>query len=163
MEKVTGPKARLRQYARYKDLSNNEFTNNAGLSNGYLTLDGPLYTDSLLKISVVFRDLNLEWVITGKGHMLNPPLSAADFSYPILKEDHIFDKLEELKTEHPESIEVIQIFESEFHSYSRTIEMLIENCKSKDLIIENQSDKIKLLEDKLFLIEKELSKKKNKK
>lgn len=154
------PKTRLIQYAKFKELSNNQFTQKAGLSNGYLTVKGPVSTEPLSKISEAFRDLNLEWVMTGKGYMLNPPKTAADFSYPVFKNERIINMFERYKNEHPDSVPLIELFEEYVKSNTQTMQMLVENIKSKDLVIENQADKIRLLEEKLLQYEIQQSKKK---
>lgn len=154
------PKSRLMEYAKFKGLNNNQFTNKTGLGNGYFTIKGSVSSESLSKVSEVFRDLNLEWVITGKGYMLNRNKTSADFSYPVLQEERILTKLEKLKKEYPDAAHIFDLFEEYIHSNTQTMEMLIENSKGKDLVIENQADKIKLLEEKLLQYEIQTSKKK---
>jgi hypothetical protein len=64
-------KNRLTQYLSYKGIGQVSFANIAGLSRGYVNnivnSIGPIAQS---KIAKSFPDLNIDWLITGKGNML---------------------------------------------------------------------------------------------
>lgn len=67
-----GVKERIIQYIGYKNLSVSMFQYSIGVSNSYVqnisNSIGPL---KLQKISAVYPDLNINWLKTGEGEMLN--------------------------------------------------------------------------------------------
>lgn len=64
-------KERILQFIEYKRLSKNKFYKETGLSNGILDKKGGISSDSLEKIYYVYPEINLDWLLTGKGEMLN--------------------------------------------------------------------------------------------
>lgn len=66
-------KNRLLEYIKFKGLSISQFERICGLSNGFVDKTGENTRRSTLdKISNKFTDLNIDWLRTGKGSMLNP-------------------------------------------------------------------------------------------
>ena len=66
-------KERVQQYCKYKNMGISRFEKLAGLSNGYFNRVTKRPSDnSLLKISKAHPDLNLAWLLTGTGPMLEP-------------------------------------------------------------------------------------------
>jgi hypothetical protein len=66
-------KEKILQFIKEKGLTNAEFERNSKLSNGYVNnLKGSIGTDKISQIVSYYSDLNLEWLITGKGEMLKP-------------------------------------------------------------------------------------------
>ena len=66
-------KDRVQQYCKYKNMGISRFEKLAGLSNGYFNQVTKRPSDnSLLKISKAHPDLNLAWLLTGTGPMLEP-------------------------------------------------------------------------------------------
>jgi hypothetical protein B2_07877 len=63
-------KERILQFIDYKRLSKNKFYKETGLSNGILDKQGGISSDSLEKIYCVYPEINLDWLLTGKGEML---------------------------------------------------------------------------------------------
>lgn len=63
-------KERILQFIEYKRLSKNKFYKKTGLSNGILDKQGGISSDSLEKIYYVYPEINLDWLLTGKGEML---------------------------------------------------------------------------------------------
>ena len=65
---------RLKQYIDYKSISLNAFDKSIGASNGYIGKQikngASVGSDMVEKIISTYTDLNLEWLITGKGEML---------------------------------------------------------------------------------------------
>lgn len=68
---------RLNRYLERKDISPYAFEKACGVANGYLGKQsrgkGSVGSEILEKISVQYPDLNLVWLITGKGRMIVPP------------------------------------------------------------------------------------------
>jgi hypothetical protein len=66
--------SRLQQYIEYKNISLNAFDKSIDASNGYIGRQiknqASVGGDVIEKISCVYADLNIEWLITGKGEML---------------------------------------------------------------------------------------------
>lgn len=67
--------ARIKQYIDFKGISIAAFERSIGMSNASfgksLKNGGSIGCDKIEKILNVYPDLNLEWLITGKGEMLN--------------------------------------------------------------------------------------------
>jgi hypothetical protein len=65
---------RLSEYIEYKNISLNAFDKSIEASNGYIGRQiknkASVGGDIIEKISCTYPDLNLEWLITGKGSML---------------------------------------------------------------------------------------------
>lgn len=65
-------KERLYNYISHKKMRNSEFERLAGLSNGYLNnLKHTPGIDKIENILRAFPDLNREWLLTGRGNMIN--------------------------------------------------------------------------------------------
>ena len=68
---------RLLKYLEQKDITIRYFEMVCGIGNGYFGKQhrgkGSMGSDILEKISVHYPDLNLNWLITGKGPMLQKP------------------------------------------------------------------------------------------
>ena len=62
-------KERILQFIEYKRLSKNKFYKETGLSNRILDKQGGISSDSLEKIYCVYPEINLDWLLTGKGEM----------------------------------------------------------------------------------------------
>lgn len=65
---------RLESYIKYKELSLNAFDKSIGAANGYIgkqiKADGSIGSDAIEKISSIYTDLNLHWLVTGAGSMI---------------------------------------------------------------------------------------------
>lgn len=61
---------RILEYIESKGFSKYRFYKDIGLSNGYLDKEGSVGSDICEKISYQYKDLSLEWLITGEGSML---------------------------------------------------------------------------------------------
>ncbi len=64
---------RILQYIDYKGISKYRFYKEMQLSNGFLDKEGSIRSDICEKICYYYTDLNLYWLITGQGSMLNAP------------------------------------------------------------------------------------------
>lgn len=65
-------KERILKYIDVKGITQYSFSQQTGLSNGFLKSGSSLSVDNLRIISSTFRDLNVVWVVTGDGEMLTP-------------------------------------------------------------------------------------------
>lgn len=73
---------RLIQFIDIKGDTKYKFTKKTGLSNGFLDKSRNIGSDKCHIISEVYPDLNLTWLITGKGSMFND-LSESNYNQTI--------------------------------------------------------------------------------
>ena len=70
---------RLYQYLHFNALSAYAFERTCDLSNGYLGKQfrgkGTMGSEVLLKVQACFPDLNIHWLLTGKGRMIRHSLT----------------------------------------------------------------------------------------
>lgn len=78
---------RVEQYIKYKGLTNSRFEKQVGLSNGFVrNMDKGMSTDKVMRISEEFPELNILWLITGKGSMLatGTPVESSEDNQPFV-------------------------------------------------------------------------------
>ena len=64
-------KGRLSAYLRSKGINNSEFGRSIGVSNAYISsIRKSIQPDKVEKIANTFPDLNMKWLLTGEGNML---------------------------------------------------------------------------------------------
>ena len=63
-------KERITQYLELKGISKYQFYKEMGFANGFLDKDGSIGSDKREKIIYHYKDLNIEWLITGNGPMM---------------------------------------------------------------------------------------------
>ena len=64
-------KERLKEFLAYKKIGQNRFARECGFAEGTINESkGTIGSGILEKISLRYPELNLEWLITGKGEML---------------------------------------------------------------------------------------------
>ncbi|MFA7492793.1 MAG: helix-turn-helix transcriptional regulator [Proteiniphilum sp.] len=64
---------RLKLFIKSKRLGQTKFEELVGFSRGYISRVKPsIGVDKLLDIIDIFPDLNLDWLFTGKGEMIDP-------------------------------------------------------------------------------------------
>lgn len=71
-------------YIKSKDISNSNAEKSLGVSNGYIRNaeirpNGEVNSSFLSKVSKVFLDINLLWLINGEGEMLNNPVGSHNY------------------------------------------------------------------------------------
>lgn len=75
------PIERIAMYLNFKSISPHAFERNINLSNGYYSKQlknlGSVGSDILIKINNHFPDLNILWILTGEGQMINEEASEA--------------------------------------------------------------------------------------
>ena len=77
-------KQRLISFLKFKNLSQAKFEKAIGVSNGFVNnISKGIGADKLQRILSIYPELNTDWLITGKGEMLNqdsPKAPAEDTS-----------------------------------------------------------------------------------
>ena len=63
-------KDRLLKFIELNSTSLHQFEKKVGLSNGYMAKVASIGSPVIEKIAEVYPDLNIDWLFTGKGHML---------------------------------------------------------------------------------------------
>lgn len=117
---------RLREFIEYKGISKYSFYKATGLSNGYLDKGGNIGSDKCEIISSVYPDLNLVWLITGKGEMLNLESSKIEetpepISDPELSR-HIDELTEVIKTQAKALLEQQQFINAHFPTAAKNLD-----------------------------------------
>ena len=69
-KKISTIKKRILQFLDYKGLSKYEFYKITGVSNGVLSQKGGMSESNTMKFLSQFPDVNLNWLLTGKGEMI---------------------------------------------------------------------------------------------
>ena len=69
-------KDRLKEFLSAKNIGRNKFEFQIGVSRGYLSTKSEIISSEVIEKTVdIFPDLNLEWLITGRGEMLKSEVS----------------------------------------------------------------------------------------
>lgn len=104
-------RSRILDFLEFKGLSRYRFYKLTDLSNGFLDKEGAINSDNCEKICNVFPEINLEWLVLGKGEMIRtakPIVSQEEVSQvQVVKEEKpnplavevLLDKIVELTTE----------------------------------------------------------------
>lgn len=67
-------KERLKQYLRINRITQEKFCNSVGVAPTYVSnIRKGIQPDKLTRIQECYPDLNIEWLVTGRGNMLNTP------------------------------------------------------------------------------------------
>lgn len=70
-------KQRIKEYLKYKGVKIIDFSATIGVSNAYVSsIRRSIQPDKLTRIQECYPDLNIEWLVTGRGNMLNTPQQA---------------------------------------------------------------------------------------
>ncbi len=107
MERTQGDmKKRLVQFAtKYLEISVHRFEKTCGLSNSYCNNSNVIGSNAKKKIMDAYPGLNIDWVITGKGQMLNEEYSNLGQSLATTKyfgnaeRSRMLNQIKELKKE----------------------------------------------------------------
>lgn len=76
-----GVKERLIRYIDSKGISKTSFGESIGVSNAYVTsIRKSIQPDKIRAIALNYPDLNIDWLLTGEGEMLNTPAPQAEES-----------------------------------------------------------------------------------
>ena len=77
MQKISPIKERILKFADTLDISKREFYKKTGISRGTLESSTGITEETLAKFIATFKELSLEWILTGEGPMLRSDLPAA--------------------------------------------------------------------------------------
>lgn len=113
-------KERMLKFLDYKGITQYEFSKKTGLSNGFLKSGSSISSENMELISNTYNDLNVYWLVTGKGDMLNNGIPSElydnekefitegdsyNFSFDLIKKlikandiKHIHDENEDIKS-----------------------------------------------------------------
>lgn len=83
---------RLVNYIEYQGDTKYKFYKKTGLSNGFLDKNRNIGSDKCEIISVHYPDLNLEWLITGKGERTKPNMQDSLYNESIIKSIRFSDE-----------------------------------------------------------------------
>lgn len=71
MTNISTQKERILQFIDYKGITKNKFYTETGIANGVLDKKSGLSMETVEKFYNVYPEINLKWLITGKGNMIN--------------------------------------------------------------------------------------------
>jgi hypothetical protein len=67
-------KTRLQEFVKYKGMGRNRFEESVGISSGYISSrSSSVGSEIVERIARTYKDLNVEWLITGMGKMIKEP------------------------------------------------------------------------------------------
>ncbi|WP_025143070.1 helix-turn-helix transcriptional regulator [Pedobacter jeongneungensis] len=89
MKNISTQKERIIQYLEIKGVSKNKFYNETGISNGVLDKSSGLTMDTVEKFYSKYRDINLEWLITGTGLMMKETQNPTNEQVAILNKKYL--------------------------------------------------------------------------
>jgi hypothetical protein len=103
--KIATTKERILQFIEYKQISKQKFFSQTGLKRGILDADKlktSIPDTFVTTIIATYPDLDLTWLLTGKGKMLRQPPSPTgeEVSVPIKPDDSYREKYYKLMEEH---------------------------------------------------------------
>lgn len=71
-------KERLIEFIRYKDISNSEFCRSIEVSTAFVTsMVKSIQPEKIERITLKYPELNIEWLLIGKGEMIKPVISTS--------------------------------------------------------------------------------------
>ena len=77
-------KERIKEFLAFKRIGQNKFAKDCGFSDSLINNSkGSIGSEVLNKISIRWPELNLSWVITGQGEMINRPAPDPDLATPV--------------------------------------------------------------------------------
>lgn len=171
-------KDRIAHFIKTKGITTIDFERSIGVSSGYVkNISKSVQPDKLETISDLYPELNIEWLLIGKGEMLKPDTAPnvqlsdrsanyqGTFTEPIntilggsgntigasARERIAKKKAEKGIGTQPEAIQLmheIQILNVENEKLKAEIEHLKENLRLKDTVIQAKDEVIKLLAEK---------------
>lgn len=112
---------RLKLFIKSKGLGQTKFEERVGFSRGYISkVKTSIGADKLSNIVDVFPDLNLDWLITGKGKMIDSPRlpDSDEHSIGMLEEDAV-----EYKTKYLEVLEENRLLRIEIEKLRKIIKL----------------------------------------
>lgn len=84
-------KERLKEFIRYKNISISEFCRSISVSTGFVSsLATSIQPEKIERITLNYPDLNIEWLLIGKGDMIKPLSSISSDGFIHIPEN-VFD------------------------------------------------------------------------
>jgi hypothetical protein len=83
---------RILKYIEFKGLNKTDFYIKCGLPNGFLDKSPNKSLDNILKIIQAFPELNIEWLITGKGDMLKKTSPESEQIKDLQEKIYLYEK-----------------------------------------------------------------------
>ncbi len=147
--------SRIKQYIDSKHITIAELESSTGMSNGsfgvQLRKGKTIGVDKLEKILSIYTDINIQWLFTGQGEMINPNVNDQLISLGdnntkrsvVVNKEYTVDDIAALKGIHKE----LECRNRELENQNRELENRIAQMKSDhDLLIYQMNKRIELLE-----------------
>ncbi len=129
---------RILQYLDLKGISKYKFYKDNDVSNGFLDKEGSIRSDICEKISYQYEDINLTWLITGKGEMLLENQQSPTDTNSVISTDAKFEDLLVDLLSSPKAKKVIN------HLITERLNPVIDNLEAIDAYLAQQAlDKLK--------------------
>lgn len=78
-------KSRITEFVKHKNITISKFETSCGITRGYFyNVKSSIGSDKLNDISNTFPELNISWLVTGKGNMLNNEIKQTEDLLPTL-------------------------------------------------------------------------------
>lgn len=131
--KIYTDKQKLIQYLEKKGISKNKFYKETGLSNGFLDSGSSFSLENLRLIIDKYRDINIGWLITGKGEMLiSDQKEEVESKEPVSEQDkgEMWDRLRQsyedigmLKAKNHQLTDEIALLKKELYTVRNTLDV----------------------------------------
>ena len=100
-------KDRLVEYLDYKGINKNRFSKTIGVSPAYVnSIRKSIQPDKIKSIAVSFPDLNIEWLLTGEGEMVNKD-NHAKVSDTVSMSREVFEQITRLTEQNSKLAETV--------------------------------------------------------
>jgi hypothetical protein len=104
---------RLQQYLSHKNLSPYTFERNCSIANGYISKQtkgkGNIGSEIIERITEQYADLNITWLLTGKGQMLaNHIYIQTDHVSTLAEDEAVYDSLKQTITSLNDKILILE-------------------------------------------------------
>lgn len=130
---------RLHFFINYKKKSIREFERFSGIKTGVISSairkNAAIGSDKLFKISVNYPDLNIKWLLTGEGEMLNAPGQVMGIDSGALA---VMDA--PVYYTHAKAVAGLNPYLSEIESYCNEVNMLPQYSLKLQIIVEIEGD-----------------------
>lgn len=93
MREISVIKQRILLYLDFKGITKYKFYQETGVTNGILSQSNGISEDNLLKFLSVYRDISLDWLLTGEGAMLKGEREPQPVSEPPTAEPEVVEVL----------------------------------------------------------------------
>lgn len=123
-------KERLKEFLTYKDIGQNKFADNVGISAGYINnLKDSIGSKIINKISGAYPELNIGWLLTGEGEMLKD--ISIQNTNPTNEETMTIGMLTKMLFDSQERVKVLEKEISDLKGENSTHKYCVEKKESK--------------------------------